>query len=199
MGCRLGYVAVVGKQGLLRMLSNEVDLRSSLQLTIDQNLCYVGQQVGTEGGNAVATTVLYETDIYAWSQRQVALLRAEEFAEVDWAHVIEEIESLGTSQRSELRNRLLILIMHLLKWQYQPELQSRSWAATITVQRDDLEILLKDNPSLRPRLPEFIEEAYPRAIKRAVSETGLRKSTFPIACPYTPAEILDEEFWPLSS
>ena len=78
------------------------DLRSSLQLTIDQNLCYVGQQVGTEGGNAVTTTVLYETDIYAWSQRQVALLRASAFSEVDWVHVIEEIESLGTSQRSEL-------------------------------------------------------------------------------------------------
>lgn len=145
----------------------------------------------------MTTTALYETDIHAWSQRQVELLRAEEFAEVDWLHVIEEIESLGTSQRSELRNRLIILLMHLLKWQYQPELQSRSWAATITVQRDDLEILLKDNPSLRSRLPEFIEEAYPRAIKRAVSETGLRKSTFPAECPYTPAEILDEEFWPL--
>lgn len=62
----------------------------------------------------MTTTALYETDIHAWSQRQVELLRAEEFAEVDWLHVIEEIESLGTSQRSELRNRLIILIMHLL-------------------------------------------------------------------------------------
>ena len=65
------------------------------------------------------------------------------------------------------------------------------------MQRDDVEGLLKDNPSLRPRLPDFIKEAYPRAVKRAVSETGLRKSTFPAECPYTPAEILDEEFWPL--
>ncbi len=141
-------------------------------------------------------TTLYETDIHAWSQRQVDLLRAEEFSAVDWHHVIEEIESLGTSQRSELRNRLISLLMHLLKWQYQPELQSRSWNATITVQRDDLESVLNDNPRLRARLPEFISEAYPRAVKRAVSETGLTKTTFPTACPYAPAQILDEEFWP---
>lgn len=141
-------------------------------------------------------TTLYETDIHEWSQRQVELLRAEDFAEVDWVHIIEEIESLGISQRNELRNRLMILLMHLLKWQYQPELESRSWRATITVQRDDLEILLKDNPSLRPRLAEFVAEAYPRAVKRAVSETGLRKTTFPVECPYSPTQILDEEFWP---
>ncbi len=142
------------------------------------------------------STNLYETDVHAWSQRQVDLLRAEEFAEVDWTHVIEEIESLGTTQRHELRNRLIILLMHLLKWQYQPELQSRSWQATITVQRDDLELLLDDNPSLRARLSEFVNEAYGRAVKRAVSETGLRKSTFPSECPYAPAQVLDEEFWP---
>ncbi len=142
------------------------------------------------------STTLYETDIHAWSQRQVELLRAEEFSEVDWHHVIEEIESLGISQRSELRNRLIILIMHLLKWQYQPELQSRSWNATITVQRDDLESVLNDNPSLRARLPEFISEAYPRAVKRAVSETGLLKTTFPTECPFTPTQLMDEGFWP---
>lgn len=143
------------------------------------------------------STTLYETDVHAWSQRQVELLRAEEFAEVDWVHVIEEIESLGTAQRHELRNRLIILLMHLLKWHYQPELQSRSWQATITVQRDDLELLLNDNPSLRPRLSEFMRDAYGRAVKRAVSETGLRKSTFPAECPYTPDQLLDETFWPV--
>lgn len=141
-------------------------------------------------------TNLYETDIHAWSQRQVELLRAEEFAAVDWHHIIEEIESLGVSQRHEIRNRLMILLMHLLKWHYQPTLQSRSWQSTITIRRDDLEIVLSDNPSLRARLPEFIAEAYPRAVKRAVLETGLPKTTFPAECPYSPEQLVDESFWP---
>lgn len=80
-------------------------------------------------------TTLYETDFYAWTQRQAELLRLEEFAEVDWRNLIEEIESLGRNQQNELRRRLEVLRMHLLKWQWQPEHQSRRWRSTINVQR----------------------------------------------------------------
>ncbi|MCB0063242.1 MAG: DUF29 domain-containing protein [Caldilineaceae bacterium] len=139
---------------------------------------------------------LYETDFYAWTQRQAALLRTEEFSEVDWNHLIEEIETLGRSERNEVKNRLIVLIMHLLKWQYQPELQSRSWIATITVQRDDLAALLADNPSLHAQLAEFVDEVYSRAVKRAVQETGLRATVFPAACPFSAEEIMNEDFWP---
>lgn len=141
-------------------------------------------------------TTLYETDFYAWTQRQSELLRLEEFAEVDWRNLIEEIESLGRSEKHEVENRLIVLIMHLLKWAYQPELQSRSWRSTIMVQRVDLRRLLRDNPSLRAHLTDFVGDVYPDAVVKASAETGLRKTTFPAACPYTAAQIMDDEFWP---
>ncbi|MFZ4657170.1 MAG: DUF29 domain-containing protein [Caldilineaceae bacterium] len=139
---------------------------------------------------------LYETDFYAWTQRQAALLRQEEFAEVDWNHLIEEIESLGRSEKHEVESRLIILIMHLLKWEYQPELQSRSWRNTITVQRVDLRRLLRDNPTLRAHVADFVVDLYPDALVKAIAETGLRKTTFPATCPYTATQILADEFWP---
>ncbi len=143
-------------------------------------------------------TTLYETDFYAWTQRQAALLRTEEFSEVDWNNLIEEIETLGRSERKEIKSRLVVLIMHLLKWQYQPELQSRSWAATIAVQRDDLAALLADNPSLQAQLAEFVGSVYPRAVKRAVQETGLSATSFPARCPYEATQIMDDDFWPFA-
>ena len=144
------------------------------------------------------TTTLYETDLYAWTQRQVALLREEEFEQIDWDHLIEEIESLGSSQQHEVESRLIVIMMHLLKWQYQPNkrLTGRSWRKTIATQRVDLERLLRKNPSLRARLPEFVTDAYPDALKKAIIETGLDKQTFPPQCPWSVAQIMDEEFWP---
>ena len=141
-------------------------------------------------------TTLYETDFYAWTQRQSALLRQEEFAEVDWRNLIEEIESLGRHQQNELRSRLEVLIMHLLKWQWQPEHQSRSWRSTINVQRRDLDRLLDENPSLRSRLPDLLPKAYRRACKDAFDEMGLLRWRFPAESPYTIDQILDEAFWP---
>lgn len=139
---------------------------------------------------------LYEADFYAWTQRQVELLRLEEFSEVDWHHLIEEIETLGRSEKHEIKNRLVVLIMHLLKWQYQPARRPRSWRMTIATQRVDLADLLADNPSLRKQLAEFVAAAYPSAVKKAVIETGLSKTVLPAACPYTAAQIMNEEFWP---
>lgn len=141
-------------------------------------------------------TTLYETDFYAWTQRQAELLQQEEFTAVDWHNLIEEIESLGRREKHEVENRLIVLIMHLLKWAYQSELQSRSWRSTITVQRVDLRRLLRDNPSLRAHLAEFVVDVYPDAVVKASAETGLRKTTFPSTCPYTVAQIMDDEFWP---
>ena len=141
-------------------------------------------------------TTLYETDFYAWTQRQAELLRQEEFADVDWSNLIEEVESLGRSEKHDVENRLIVLIMHLLKWAYQPELQSRSWRSTIMVQRVDLHRLLRDNPSLRARLADFVVDVYPDAVVKASAETGLRKTTFPANCPYTAVQIMDDEFWP---
>jgi len=143
------------------------------------------------------TTKLYETDLYAWSQQQVDRLRAEDFAEVDWHNVIEEIDSVGASQRNELKNRLKELLMHLLKWQFQREKQSPSWHTSIVMQRNAIDDLLDDNPSLRRHVPEVIETVYPRAVRDAVVETALPRSTFPARCPYLPTQIMADEFFPL--
>ncbi len=141
-------------------------------------------------------TTLYETDFHAWTQHQAALLRQEDFAELDLNNLIEEIESLGKSQQNEVKSRLRVLIMHLLKWQIQPMHRSASWRNTINVQRLDLQDVLDENPSLRTRLAEFVAYAYPRAIRDAVQETGLAATTFPQTSPYTEEQVLDENFWP---
>ncbi|TXH52974.1 MAG: DUF29 domain-containing protein [Desulfurellales bacterium] len=142
------------------------------------------------------TTTLYETDFYAWTQRQAALLREEEFTEVDWNNLIEEIEALGRSDIRELTNRLEVLLMHLLKWRYQPGKRGRSWRATIDEQRRRLHKLLRESPSLRAQLTDFVGETYPDAIRAAVIETGLDKHAFSTVCPWTAEQIMDEEFWP---
>lgn len=142
------------------------------------------------------TATLYDTDFYAWTQRQAALLRAEEFSEVDWNNLIEEIETLGRSDKRELDSRLEVLLMHLLKWRYQTGKRGKSWRITIDEQRRRLEKLLKESPSLHAQLATFVAEAYPGAIRAATVETGLPADTFPLECPWTPAQVLDEDFWP---
>lgn len=141
---------------------------------------------------------LYETDFYAWTQRQATLLRDEEFEQIDWDNLIEEIESLGRSEKHEVESRLEVLIMHLLKWQYQPNkrLIGRSWRATIAEQRRRLRRRLRDMPSLRGQLLDIIHDIYPDAVDAATIETGLDKATFPARCPWTAEQLLDEEFWP---
>jgi hypothetical protein len=139
---------------------------------------------------------LYETDFYGWIEKQVFLLRNHQWSQVDLLNLIEEIESLGKQQRQELRNRLSILIGHLLKWEYQPQYRSRSWLATIRVQRRDTLRLLKENPSLKSYLGDALTSAYENARDLAMGETDLPESTFPINCSYTIIEILDENFYP---
>lgn len=139
---------------------------------------------------------LYEADFYAWTQQQAGLLREQYWSKIDLPNLIEEIESLGRQQRQELRNRLTVLIAHLLKWNYQPENRSRSWLATIRVQRRDLDRLLKDNPSLQPYLETAVQEAFENARDLAMGETDLPEETFPIECPYSSSEILADRFFP---
>jgi Domain of unknown function DUF29 len=139
---------------------------------------------------------LYETDFYAWTQEQVTLLRNEQWSQIDLQNLIEEIQSLGKQQRQELRNRLSVLIGHLLKWQYQPQRRSRSWLATLRIQRLDIAELLEDNPSLKPYLEEALRKAYLKGVELAVGETDLPKRTFPVECPYSLVEIMNYNFYP---
>jgi Domain of unknown function DUF29 len=91
------------------------------------------------------------------------LLRDKQESQIDLSNLIEEIASLGGQQRQELRDRLSVLIRHLLKWEYQPECRSQSWLATLHVQRRDIQRLLRDNPSLKPDLDDARKEAHQNA------------------------------------
>ncbi|MEB3358428.1 MAG: DUF29 domain-containing protein [Synechococcales bacterium] len=138
----------------------------------------------------------YEADFYDWAREQAMLLRSQQWHRLDLPNLIEEIEALGNQQRQELRNRLSVLMGHLLKWEYQPQRRSRSWLATIRVQRRDTLRLLKDNLSLKPYLKEALFEAYANARDLAMGATDLPSQTFPPDCRYSLAEILDECFYP---
>lgn len=148
------------------------------------------------GGIRVKIATLYDTDFYAWTQQQATLLRDEGFAELDIHNLIEEIEAMGRSEKRELASRLQVLLMHLLKWQFQAELRCRSWQNTIRTQRSDLARLLADNPSLRTTVPDVIAQVYPDAVLDAIEETGLVAPRFPSVCPYAAAEVLDRTFLP---
>jgi hypothetical protein len=138
----------------------------------------------------------YERDFYAWANEQAALLRAGRLREADIAHIAEEIESMGKTEKRELVSRLTVLWLHLLKWQFQPGLRGARWEATIKVQRNALEDHLDDNPSLKALLPEAIGRAYRDAVIEAEAETGLRAASFPASCPWSFAQIMDPSFWP---
>jgi hypothetical protein len=133
---------------------------------------------------------LYEQDFYQWTQEQAGLLKAGALSQLDVENLIEEVESMGKSQKKELLSRLTILLMHLLKWDYQPEFQSRSWKSTIVTQRKEIRNLLEDNPSLRRIIQEKADILYRDAVEIASAETGLSESSFPESCPYSIEQIM---------
>jgi hypothetical protein len=143
-----------------------------------------------------ATSDLYEVDFYAWLQEQANLLRAGAWDQLDRENLIEEIESLGKQQRQELRNRLGVLLGHLLKWEFQAELRSKSWFATLREQRREIQELLEESPSLQPYLPEALSKAYQAGLDLAVRETHLNYKDFPTICSYSLQQILDTTFFP---
>jgi hypothetical protein len=149
-------------------------------------------------------TNLYDTDYPAWAQRHAELLRARRFEELDIVHLVEELGDMSKSDRRELRSRLLVLIAHVLKWEYQygtlaerwREFKGDSWRATIIEQRKQLADLLKQSPGLKNVLIDTIAAAYPDAVELACDETGLPSTTFPECCPYRPEQLLDKTFYP---
>jgi Domain of unknown function DUF29 len=143
-----------------------------------------------------AKSPLYDRDFFAWSREQAELLRAGKLAQADIEHIAAEIDSMGRAERRELISGLSVLLLHLLKWRYQPDKRSPSWEASIRVQRNRLADHLDDNPSLKPLLPPALALAYRDAALEAVAETGLAGSRFPQMCPWAVEEVLEGGFWP---
>jgi hypothetical protein len=140
--------------------------------------------------------VRYEDDLFAWTQEQAALLRAHAVNALDWENLAEEIESMGRRDRRELKSRLRVILLHLLKWQAQPDQRGMSWRKTLLTQRTEIRDVLQQSPSLRREVTDLIRDAYASAVKEAIIETGLRAGAFPSACPYAPDDVLDEDFLP---
>ncbi len=139
---------------------------------------------------------LYENDFYAWTQQQSKLIALKAWNRLDAANVVEELESLGRKERQELRNRLGILLGHLLKWQFQPKQRSNSWRGTIREQRKQINLLIQDSPSLKPYLQETLQDAYELGTALAIKETQLSENIFPPDCPYLLSDILETGFLP---
>lgn len=140
---------------------------------------------------------LYEKDFYQWTVETANYLRSKKLNELDIDHLLEEVESMGASERRQLQSRLEVLLIHLLKLKYQPEYQHKgSWLRTVKEQRKRLKDLLKQNPSLKPRIDVIALDAYSYAKDSAVYETGLHMNTFPPQLPYTLEQILDDTFYP---
>ena len=138
----------------------------------------------------------HETDVYGWAVHTAQLLKEKKMSEVDFNGIIEEIEALGRSEKHELINRLSLVIAHLLKWQFQPNMRGHSWIYTIKEQREQAKIHWRDNPGLKRKLDEILSDAYRIALSRAAKETSLDEKAFPAECPYTFEQIMNDEFYP---
>jgi hypothetical protein len=138
----------------------------------------------------------YEQDLVAWAEANACLLRAGRLSEVDAEHIAEELEDVGKSERRALGSHLRNLMLHLLKWQFQPGLRGPSWRRSLQNSRQEIQVVLTASPSLRSRVQDLVADEYPRALRLAVTETGLPERAFPTDCPYAIEQLLDEDWLP---
>jgi len=136
----------------------------------------------------------YERDFYSWSLEQARLVREGRWEAVDRANVAEEIESLGREQFNKLESAIRVILIHMLKWDHQPKRRSRSWALSIKGMRVELDIVLSDNPGLKPRVAEALARAYRRATIEAAKEPGISESSFHKTCPYSFDDVTSRAF-----
>jgi hypothetical protein len=138
----------------------------------------------------------YETDIALWAQEQAALLDARQFDALDIPHLIEELLAVPNTNAAVISGALFQILVHLLKWRYQPERRSHSWEVSLIEHRARVPRRLDRAPSLARELPAMVTREYPGACRKASAQTRLPLSTFPPTCPWTVAQILDFDFFP---
>lgn len=145
---------------------------------------------------SASSTPLYDRDYYLWLEETVSLLRSGELTKLDVENLVDEIEDMGRGEKRSVKSNLEIVLMHLLKYKYQPERRSNSWRLTLFEHRDRLAEAFLDSPSLRPYFTTIFGECYRNARKKARIETGLPDETFPTDLPFTPEQALDEDYLP---
>jgi hypothetical protein len=129
-------------------------------------------------------TITYDGDFYGWVQQQTALIRQGQWSELDTANLLEELESLGRSEKRALIRQIAHLCAHLLKWRYQPARRSRSWVLSIRSSRQEIATILRDNPSLKAQLDSAFVDGYNRGRLIALEETGLADGDIPETAPF---------------
>ncbi|MEG3438765.1 DUF29 domain-containing protein [Pannus brasiliensis CCIBt3594] len=141
---------------------------------------------------------LYEKDFVAWADETAEQLRRGEIDGLDWEHIIEEIEGLGTSERRKVDSYLAQLLIHLLLYQYwesEREWCARGWKDEIGNFRLELEFSLESR-TLYNYFLQKIDIVYPKSVRRVIEKSELPASTFPETCPFTPEQLLDNQFFP---
>ncbi len=139
-------------------------------------------------------SLLHESDFCLWATKSAELIKAGKFKELDIEHLVEEVESMGASEKRALESRLIELMQHLLKWQFQPEKRESSWEISINKQRVGIEKILQDNPSLKYNLNERIIDCYQYARRYAAIETKLPLKKFPEECLYSLEQLENFDF-----
>lgn len=141
---------------------------------------------------------LYDQDFYLWIQMTVELLKNQQLEQIDWKNLIEEIESMGRSERKEIKSRLIVLIEHLLKLrplESERDYNSRGWRNTIVEQRRQIELTLEDSPSLKSLLTDSFQDCYHNARTDTIQKSQLSPNLFPAEPPFTLEDVLNSEYF----
>ena len=134
----------------------------------------------------------YDRDLTLWAKDTAQLLREQRWDVIDWEHLIEEVEDLGKSERSAIGSQMERIMVHLLKWQYQPQRRSDSWLDSINDGRSQIRRKLEDSPSLRSYPEQVLAKEYTRARREAARQTGLEINIFPEFCPYEIKQVIED-------
>ena len=155
------------------------------------------ESVGKRRGKPKREYARYDRDLYTWAIEQASLLRAGRIAEADALNIAEEIDDVGNEQYDKLESALRLILLHMLKWDHQPERRSRGWRASILVQRDNVRKVLRKNPGLKPSVSEALTDGYRAARIQAAAQMHRDDDQFPESCPYSWNEIMERPIaWP---
>jgi hypothetical protein len=150
----------------------------------------------TQLSSTANTANLYDRDYYLWLTHTAQLIKEGKFSEVDAANLIEEIEDMGRSEKRAVKSNLIIVLLHLLKYKYQPAKRTNSWKSSIREHRRRLRDDFQTSPSLKRYFEEVMEECYQDAREQAADETGLSLDTFPTESPFSTSEVLNPQYLP---
>jgi hypothetical protein len=150
----------------------------------------------TQIPSATNTANLYDRDYHLWLLCTAQLIKEGKFSEVDAANLVEEIEDMGRNEQRSVESNLVVVLLHLLKYKYQPEKRTNSWKASIREHRRRLRKAFSDSPSLKRHFEEVFDECYQDGREQAVDETGLAIDTFPSVSPFTASETLNPDYLP---